>query len=236
MLNPTFIFFTDSPSISADNGTRTVTEGSPLVLHCDIEARPLPPPSQTLWFFNGSPISDSSFNITRVDISVSRLSTSLHVQHFHRFVIFFIYYSESLKRCCLDGHLHVYFVFSDQSGQYSCQGYNHLGAAKSPPLNVQALCKFSSFPSNCTNKLRNIQINYSLSPSPDSPVCSFSGVQKHAVRIGDDVALTCRVTASPNNVTMRWRYIQSNAPIKTGLLGDVESQAVSSTTIRIDVA
>lgn len=130
----------------------------------------------------------------------------------------------------------MYFVFSDQSGQYSCQGYNHMGAAKSPPLNVQALCKFSSFPSNCTNKLRNIQINYSLSPSPDSPVCSFSGVQKHAVRIGDDVALTCRVTASPNNVTMRWRYIQSNAPIKTGLLGDVESQAVSSTTIRIDVA
>eukprot|EP00105_Crassostrea_gigas_P024297 XP_011444507.1 PREDICTED: cell adhesion molecule 2 [Crassostrea gigas] len=79
-----------SPSISADNGTRTVTEGSLLVLHCDIEARPLPNPSQTLWFFNGSPISDSSFNITRVDKSVSRLSTSLHVQHFHRFALFYL--------------------------------------------------------------------------------------------------------------------------------------------------
>ena len=70
----------------------------------------------------------------------------------------------------------------------------------------------------------------------DSPICSFSGVQKHAVRIGDHVSLTCRVTANPNNVTMRWRYIRNNAPIKSGLLGTVESQTVSSSTILIDIA
>lgn len=72
--------------------------------------------------------------------------------------------------------------------------------------------------------------------SADNPVCSFSGVQKHAVRIGGSVSLTCRVIANPNNVTMRWQYIQRNAPIKTGLLGDVESQTASSTTVHIDVA
>lgn len=80
--------FLDSPSISADNGTRTVIEGSSLAVHCLIEARPLPSQSQKLWFLNGSPIVESNFNITRVNLSVSKLSTSLHVQHFHRFVIF----------------------------------------------------------------------------------------------------------------------------------------------------
>ncbi|XP_061175636.1 uncharacterized protein LOC133184563 [Saccostrea echinata] len=170
-----------SPSISADNGTRTVEEGKSLVLHCVIEARPLPPQKQKLWFFNGYPISDSNYNITRLDISLSKLRASIYVKHIHR----------------------------NQSGQYSCQGYNHLGAAKGPAMNVQTLY---------------------------SPICSFSGVQKYAAPVGGRVSLTCRVTANPNNVTMRWRYIQRNAPIKTGLLGDVESQTVSSTTIAIDVA
>ncbi|XP_062622196.1 nephrin-like [Saccostrea cucullata] len=170
-----------SPSISADNGTRTVIEGKSLVLHCVIEARPLPPESQKLWFFNGHPISDSNYNnITRFDVSLSMLRISIYIKNIHR----------------------------NQSGQYSCQGYNHLGAAKSPVMNVQTLY---------------------------SPICSFSGVQKYAVPIGGRVTLTCRVTANPNNVTMRWRYIQRNAPIKTGLLGDVESHTVSSTTIAIDV-
>ncbi|KAK3089406.1 hypothetical protein FSP39_003376 [Pinctada imbricata] len=154
-----------APSIIADNGSRSVIEDNDVIMTCDVDARPLTVAGQFIWVHNGNPItSNSVYNITNDVLSVSKMTSTLHISP----------------------------VSKASFGQYYCQASNHLGTQKSKVLTLDVqyrpVCAFQTKERHAGVLGKRLTLNCPVSSNPQNVTMTWRYVTRSSPPIRQNLA------------------------------------------------